>query len=270
MSTVETASLLTELAGGRRPQWVEQTTVDGPPNAVNSGVDLLMSGLPALVTAIAIQLRADVWRRSGVITVVPDGTATFSFYLAGLSGTPVSYTASGSDTDLDILNGLKTALEAETNHNDRLTATVNATTKQMTIIGKTGSASKGWESWSMASITATGGGGGEEIAIDAEPDSAIFHVFGLPAGIQANSSQPSVPIETWYSPALISGVRTGSEVDWQGYVDTLNTGSLARLYVEIRGDSLAGPSGETSTNLTYMTPRVFIGPCGRESAQTGA
>lgn len=279
--TVEIASLLTELAGGRRPTWIQQALVEGtpdkgPPASLSDGVSCYVdgSGKSALVTSVAIQLRSNVASRLGSISVVYDNGATYSFALDGLTGTPVAYTAGPGEDEEDIVTGLAAALVAETNHNARLvgTAKLDGADSVLEIRGKNNPpTSYEWEDWVLGAISASGGGGSEEIAIVMDPAESAFFLWGLPAGIQANAQEPATPIESWFKVgASPVGFRTPIDVDWQGFVDTFNTGSLARLYVEIDTTATAGPAGEfSSTDTSYLPPQIFIGPASRESARSG-
>jgi len=273
--TVETSNLLTELAAGRRPLFSEQTNPgglvgDGPPTAISNGVSCLVdgSGKSALVTTLAIQMRSDVRARAAIITCVYDNGATYSFNLAGLGGTPVAYTAGPGEDEEDIVTGLAAALLAEANHAALLSglAVLDGADSTFTIKGKT------WDDWTLAAISAGGGGGAEAIAIEVEPSTGAWFLWALPAGLAANAQEPTVPLETWYRPlADGSGFRVPVDIDWQGFVDTFNTGTVASLYVEIDTASMAGPAGEyAGAEVSIRRPRVFIGPASRESAQSGA
>ena len=276
--TVETASLLTELAAGRRPLYVEQldpsgNPTDGPPAKTSDGVSCYVdgSGRSALVTMIAIQLRANVRYRSGRIgfpTVVPGDT--FAFHLAAHAGTPVQYVAGGGDDAEAVANGLAAALLAEPNHAAELAGVVEGTgaDAELVIRGIDHPGGREWDAWTLGGISATGG---SAITIEVEPEEAAWFPWALPAGVEANAQQPSVPVETWYRPiADGSGIRTATEIDWQGFADTFNTGSVARFYVEIQEGSLVVPAGEyAGAEVSVRAPRIFIGPASRESAESG-
>ena len=279
--TVEIASLLTELAAGRRPLFVEQLASggapdDGPPASTSDGVSCYVdgSGRSALVSVVKIELRAEVRYRQARISipVVAVGD-TYSFHLATLGGTPVAYTAGGGDDAEAVCNGLLAALAVEPNHLALISATVEGTGADAEFVfrGIDNPGGREWDAWVLGGISVAGGGGGT-IKIEMEAEESKWFPWVLPAGTPANDLQPSDPVEQWARPlADGSGFRTPTEIDWQGFVDTFNTGSVARFYVEIDHGQTIGPAGEfTSAGVTsYRPPRVYIGPASRESAKTG-
>lgn len=269
MSGVILASLLTELSAGRRPLWVQQSSTENPPTTVNSGVSCLVdgSGRSALVTGVKIKFRESVAERRAVVTPTYANGSAYSFALDGQTGTPVSYTAGVSDDEEAIVDGLIAALLAESNHNALLSGAKEGSGSSATLVltSKSGQ----FDAFILAAISASGSGA---IAIELEADSCSWHLWALPAGTRDNTSEPDDAYTEWARPALVDSVREAQFCDWAGYYDTISTGSVAALYVEIL--DVNGPSGEVTSGsgatISYTDPAVFIGPSGREEAEAGS
>jgi hypothetical protein len=138
---------LSILSQGRNPIFTELTSVDegsepGPPATLTEGV--ATDG--AIITLVGVKLRQNVQVQRAVVTVdVVDVTST---YRVTLNGTDFDYVAGGGDTEIDILNGLQTVIDADADFSAQVYVTglelwvdgtgVTVYTTTVTVIGGTG------------------------------------------------------------------------------------------------------------------------------------
>ena len=236
MGSFEKANDLAILAGGRKPEWEEQTAYDGAPASASSGV-ALGNVLEALVT---VAMRAEVHRRTATITITTlDLLAT---YVVTISGNAATYDAAagGAADEEDVILGIAAAMAAA----PAVAALVTATTSDedddgaddtITVVGV-------GEADYTITIAATLTG---VLACVADPTTAGMRVFTT--GRTVGSATPA----GWRH-----ALNASYTLDYRGFMERFGVGGLGRLYVELHTVDGAGDGASVTYN-----PTVHVGPC---------
>lgn len=226
----EKGNLLSILAAGRKPQWVEQTGHEGAPDSTGDGVYLENS----LQTYVVVEVRENVAYRTAVFTgdgleLAIEIDLTFDGNALVVSG-PFDDTAAA-------LAAIKAGIEADSTLNDLLTATLSADETTLTIIGKAE------EDYSIDQVNAVGGG---TLTCTADALTGAARVFV----IMRESNGPTNKWVMAYDADYTLGRR--------GFVDRFASGGQDRVYVEIY--DLAGHADDGPEVVQAITA-VWIGPC---------
>jgi hypothetical protein len=205
------------IAAAREPNFVAQPTIDasslpGPPSLATDGIEVT----DAINAVVLIKLRDDVQGHAVEIQVATvDDTAT---YTVTLDGTPFVYAAMASDTQDEILEGLRVLIDADS----RFSAGAISGTGVDAVLRVLGTSEDAYTS----SVAATGTGVLEQ-ARDAEL--VVFRVWGLPKNqINDETVWYRLPVEG--KPGLGAAGNITTEFNW---ADEFRVPGFARLYVEI-------------------------------------
>ena len=224
----ELANDLTILRGGRNPRWTRQTAYTGAPTAANDGVWLR----DAVITEVP-------GARTGYVTItnVVDGVA----YRVIINGNTVAIVSGAGSTAASIIAQLVLALPGV----PAAAALVSFTAVDTSGDGVVDSLRVRGLAEADYTIAVTAGGLGT-IACVAEFTSAWMRVYFTPTGTVDSDDEPY----SWAHPDIATYA-----VDYRGFIDTFETGSNDRGYVEIYNTT----NPADGAGVTYEA-RVHIGP----------
>jgi hypothetical protein len=251
------ANSLAVLFAGRRPQWEEQDAYTGAPATAAAGVALQDS----VVTLLVVALRSEVHRRFADVTMgVLNVAAT---YTVTINGNAITFAApAGEDV---LLIGLKDAVLADAvvggaaGANQIVTAQCLSATGAITVGGalggdpaKTlqviGTVNADWTIDIGATLTGT-------LACVADAKTASIRIYEYPKDSTVLNSTEDPP-DAW---TMINAAAAA--LDYRGVTERVETGGLARAYVEVH--TIAG-AGDGAT-VTHRIHGAWLGPCVEES-----
>lgn len=203
-SLFEKVNKLSVLSVGRRLKFSAQDEVKsgalpGPPSSAADGTNLE----DAVIAMLAVRLREDAASRTADVTIdTVDDTAT---YTVTIDSNAVNYAASGGDTETEIVEGLRDAINADGTVSAIVTATVDGDTLKLS--------GDGADDYTIA-VSATGSGALSFLADATEVDFKIWLY--------------SSDAESWFAPE-------GGEFETIGenWIDRADVAGVDRAYVEI-------------------------------------
>jgi hypothetical protein len=231
----ELANELTILRGGRNPRWTRQTQHSGAPSAANDGVWLR----DAVVTAIMVALREVPGARTGYVTItnVVDVVA----YRVIVDGNTVAIVSGAGSTAASIIQQLVLALPGV----PAAAALVSFTAVDTDGDGVVDALRVRGLAEADYTLAVTSGGAGT-IACVTEFTSAWIRVYFTPTGTVDANDEPY----SWAHPDTAT-----YSLDYRGFVETFETGSCDRAYVEVYNTT----NPVDGAGVTYEA-RVHVGP----------
>lgn len=224
----EKGNLLSILAAGRKPQWVEQTDYTGAPNSTGDGVYLENS----LQTYVVVEVRAAVAYRTAVF-VGADLELASEIDLT-FDGTGITVSGPFDDTEA-ALAAVAAAIEADGTLDDLLSVVATATT--LTVTGKAE------DDYSIDQVNAVGGG---TLTCTADALAGAARVF-------VTLRESNGPTNKW-----VMAYDADYTLGRRGFVDRFATGGQDRVYIEIY--DLAGHADDGPEVVQAVTA-VWVGPC---------
>jgi hypothetical protein len=245
MSTFLEANNLAVRSVCTNPLWTAQSGYTGAPATADAGVNVASSVAAAWL--INMRPRTGVGagfptRRAKITVGVVDTSATYSIGVNGL--TPVTYTATGGDTAVQILAGLAAAILA-----DAPTAAVVTPTLTTPLLLTLEGVAEG--DWTLA-VSATGTTAA--LAAICDPTEATIRWWSY--GVSGPTNNAQYPTGTHW--ALVSAMP-GLTMDYRGGTDIVATNASKRLYMEAFNVTGAGDSAGARCAITYFLQAV-IGP----------
>jgi hypothetical protein len=207
------------LIAARNPTWVKQTQSDAAPSSLTSGTDLQS----VIKTTVAVGCRINPAFKTAKLGISNyDDQDTYEVRISNISAT---HSPTSGDTETETLEGIRDAINAESNINVKLTATVVG--DEVVLEGDTEGS---------YTVFASGHSGFEVTHEDA--DSCDVRLW-----VQAGGSGDDKP-ERWFK-------MNGGEFacDKRGLVERFATAGFDRLYVE--ADNVS-PQGSVVS--------IFVGP----------
>lgn len=251
------ANLLTALAAGRNPDYVELTAnIDRPPRSVFNGTTYETSdGIPltvkdghAILTMLSVRPHGvgSEDQRGAIVTIdTLDLTGTYSVNFNSLGISTYDAGAAGDTTEAEVIEGW--AEEISSDYSGSFTATARAigpgqTTNNAIVVLPDAAL----PSWTVDTLTTTGTGVAT-ITADLATMEVEVYLFNLETG--------------WDKVPNLTADESPLEVLGEGFLQRFTTAGASRMHVYLSASTEPGDAVGGGSNTITQAGRIRIGPC---------